>query len=377
MSGNMAKPSKSRWRSLFTSLVLLAASLLVAALFAEVVLRLALKDRINLFPRFHDAVTYGEFTIRRYRPGLSFWHTSVDGRWHFTINNRGFRDLDDYEYEKPDGIVRILVLGDSHTSGYEVRQDHSYSEVLEEMLSSRGIPAETINSGVSGFSTAEELVFLENEGIRYSPDFVVVGFYANDFEDNIKAGIFGLEGGGLRVQKKVHTPGIRIHKLVTDVGLLRWLSQHSYFYSFGFNTAYEVAKMLLLSKARAEAEREVAIPTTEQVGGYSRELTVALLRRMYDFCKANGAQLLIVDIPQVSPRGKPIFSSVPEALREDFESYSDAFLHSSEVFAEFANDPSQIHVPHGHQHISESAHAAIARSSANAISQVLDHARVD
>jgi lysophospholipase L1-like esterase len=374
MPGKMGGPVKGRWRSRVASLLVLGTSLLIAALLGEGVLRLTIKDRINLFPRFHDAVTYGDFTIRRYRPGLSFWHTSIDGRWHFTINNRGFRDSADYEYEKPEGTLRILALGDSHTSGYEVRQDYSYPEVLEQVLSSHGISAQTINSGISGFSTAEQLVFLENEGIKYSPDFVIVGFYANDFEDNIKANIFRLEEGKLRVLNTVHTPGIRIHNLVTEASLLRWLSQHSYLYSFAFNTAYEVAKIVLLSRARAEAETEVAIATTDRVGSYEQELGVALLQRMYNFCKVNGAQLLIVDIPQVSPPGKPIISSVPESLRREFESSSDAFLHGSEVFIEFANDPGRIHVPHGHQHISELAHAAIARSSANVIVQALDRA---
>lgn len=240
------------------------------------------------------------------------------------------------------------------------------------MLSSHGISAQTINSGISGFSTAEQPVFLENEGIRYSPDFVIVGFYANDFEDNIKANIFRLEEGKLRVLKTVHTPGIRIHNLVTEATLLRWLSQHSYLYSFAFNTAYEVAKLLLLTRARAEAETEVAIATTDRVGSYEQELMVALLQRMYNFCKANGARLLIVDIPQVTPPGKAVLSSVPESLRREFESPSDAFLHSSEVFVEFANDPGRIHIPHGHQHISEPAHAAIASSSANVIVETLE-----
>jgi hypothetical protein len=333
-----------------------------------------MKDRIVLFPRFHDAVTYADFTIRRYRPELSFWHTSVDGRWHFTINNKGFRDSDDYEYAKPEGTVRILALGDSHTSGYEVRQEYSYPEVLEQMLSARGISSQVINAGISGFSTAEELVFLENEGIKYLPDFVVLGFYANDFEDNVKAGIFHLQEGELRVANTVHTPGIRIHKLITDVGLLRWLSQHSYFYSFGFNTAYEIAKQLLLSKARAKAETEVAIPTTEKVGNYEQELMLALLERMYAFCKAHDARLIIVDIPRVTPSGTPVLSSVPDSLRSDFESFSDALLHSSEVMTAFADDAAQIHVPHGHQHISEPAHAAIARSSADVILQTLQPA---
>src|SRR5438874_1371459 len=97
----------------------------------------------------------------------------------------------------PTGTLRVLSLGDSHTQGYEVRQEATFSAVLERYLRSHGVRAEVLNAGVSGYSTAEELAFLENEGYRYQPDVVVVAFYANDFEDNLKADLFGLDKGRL------------------------------------------------------------------------------------------------------------------------------------------------------------------------------------
>ena len=39
-----------------------------------------------------------------------------------------------YAGEKPDGGFRVLSLGDSHTVGFEVRQEHTFSEVLERFL---------------------------------------------------------------------------------------------------------------------------------------------------------------------------------------------------------------------------------------------------
>ena len=200
----------NRGRSRLVGLLVVGVSFLIAALIAEVTLRLVMKERINLFPRFHDAVTYGDFTIRRYRPGISFWHTSIDGQWHFKINNKGFRDSEDYYYEKPSKVIRVLVLGDSHTTGYEVRQEFSYPELIESSLKSYAIEAQALNTGISGFGTAEQLVFLENEGIKYEPDFVVVGFYGNDFENNVTTSLFRLENGVLTVGRTAHTPGIRI-----------------------------------------------------------------------------------------------------------------------------------------------------------------------
>jgi lysophospholipase L1-like esterase len=339
----------------------------VATLLGEGVLRITMKEHINLFPRFHDSVTYGEFTIRRYRPEIEFWHTSTDGRWRFEINNMGFRDSDDYQYEKQEGVVRILALGDSHTSGYEVRQEFSFPELIEKILRQQNVKAESLNAGISGFSTAEQLVYLENEGIKYDPDFVIVGVYANDFEDNIKAGLFGLENGALSVRKRTHTPGIRVHQIVGGLGILRWLSQHSYLYSFGFNTAYELAKKMLLSKEQAKMQTEVAVATMEIVENYEEDLMRALISRMLKFCKSNGTILIFVDIPRVARPDQPIRSSIPESMFNDFQSSSDFFLYSPEVLSEFADRPSELHVPHGHRHISEAAHAAIAQ----AVSEVI------
>ena len=59
--------------------------------------------------------------------------------------------------------------------------------------------AEVLNTGVSGFSTAEELAYLENEGLRYSPDVIVVGFFANDYSDNARADLYRLVDGNLIV----------------------------------------------------------------------------------------------------------------------------------------------------------------------------------
>ena len=47
-----------------------------------------------------------------------------------------------------------------------------------------------------------------------------------------------------------HLPGMRIQNVLNDHSILQWLSQNSYLYSFAFNTAYEAAKRLLLSRKR-------------------------------------------------------------------------------------------------------------------------------
>ena len=61
-------------------------------------------------------------------------------------------------------------------------------------------------------------MFLEEEGFKYHPDVVVLGFFANDFEDNLKAGLFELDGQGRLVKlKHQHIPGVRIQNFIYEI----------------------------------------------------------------------------------------------------------------------------------------------------------------
>ena len=115
-------------------------------------------------------------------------------------------------------------------------------------------------SAMTGCSTAEELVYLENEGINYKPDFVVLSFFANDFQDNIKANLFKLnDNGNLIIQKKEHIPGVKIQNIIYSFPLVKWLGENSYFYSLLFNKTWVFFKTRL-SKRAYDRVIEYAIP---------------------------------------------------------------------------------------------------------------------
>ena len=325
------------------------------ALVGEVIVRVALKDgeRSVLYPRYQTDYHYGPYTLRGIRPHSDFWHTSVDGSWEFVTNNRGFRDTRDFPYAKPAGTLRVLALGDSHTQGYEVRQDATFSAVLERYLRSNGVRAEVLNSGVSGFSTAEELAFLENEGYRYQPDVVVLAFYANDFEDNLKADLFGLDQGRLVERKHEHLPGVRIQNVIYSVPALRWLSENSYFYSLLLNNVWEYFKANLARRAHAT---EYAI-ATESASNYEMDLALALIERMQRFCRSHGMRLIVVDIPG-KQKAYRFADSLPPAAQRALQTQQIEYVSSHALFADYEGAV-PLHVPHGHEHISELTHAAI------------------
>lgn len=335
-------------RRVLASAALAAASIALALALGEVAVRLVLKEQTVMFPRYHTDYRYGEYTLRGIRANAEFWHTSTDGRWKFVTNSKGLRDAREFAYAKPAGTLRVLALGDSHTQGYEVRQEATFSAVLERYLAAREVRAEVLNAGVSGFSTAEALAYLESEGHRYQPDVVVLGFFANDYEDNLKAGLFGLEGGKLVARKREHVPGVRIQNTIYAVPGVTWLSENSYFYSVLFNTVWLYTKNLTAAHAKEQAV-DYAVATKQQ-SKYDVELAAALVERMQRFCESKGIRFIVVDIPRAVARYR-FDSSI--SLSKDFE-----YIGSRELLEQFGG-AAEVHLPHGHNHISEFTHALI------------------
>jgi lysophospholipase L1-like esterase len=344
-------------KRLLGNLALVLGSLAVAFVLGEVVVRALYAEKSVLFPRYHTGYEYGKYTLRGIRPNAEFTHTSVDGQWTFVTNSRGFRNTREFAYDKPRGTFRLLSLGDSHTQGYEVRQALTYTAVAERMLNARGVKAEGINAGVSGYSTAEALAFLESEGVRYRPDVVVLGFYANDFEDNLKAGLFALKDGLLVEKKHAHVPGVKIQDAIYSLPPVRWLSENSYFYSLLFNAVWEHFKALAARAARQEVATELAIPKSGERSPAEVELATALVLRMHEVCKANGIRLIVADIP-ARPGEHRFAPSLPEAMAARLKTAGVELIEAQALFAPFQH-AAELHVPNGHQHISEFTHTLI------------------
>lgn len=94
-------------------------------------------------------------------------------------NSRGLRDSEK-GFAKPHGTRRIVVLGDSFMWGFGVDNEETFSTILQELIPD----TQTINLGVSGYSTVQELVRLQMEGLRYMPDLTMLAFVWNDLRDN-------------------------------------------------------------------------------------------------------------------------------------------------------------------------------------------------
>jgi len=115
-------------------------------------------------------------------PGAEGPLVAYEYHTHVTINSQGLRD-DEVPYQKPPEEYRILALGDSFTVELEVEKEQVWTEVLEELLNTERA-AQVINAGTRGYGSDQEYLFLREEGLKYSPDLVLVAFFVNDVLSN-------------------------------------------------------------------------------------------------------------------------------------------------------------------------------------------------
>jgi hypothetical protein len=305
-------------------------------------------------------VQYGDFKIRKIISDLEFTHKSIDGDFEFYTNNKGFRNKKDITYDKVPEVIRVFCVGDSHTQGMEVNQHETFSAVCEKTLNDNGIPAEVFNAGVSGFSTAEALILVENELIKYNPEAIVLGFFENDFIDNIKCGIFGLDETGLTQLKSEHLPGVDMQNIIYRYKLFHFLGENSYLYAFTFNSIWDFYKNQLEQSNTQTIVTEYAVKT-EKIDKYQMQLATKLLERLNQVCEENEIKFIVVDIPNIHMQ-----SSIPREMLPVFKSNSDTLYYYEDLRHEYMQ-MDLIHVPHGNRHISAEAHNLIGKKIADYI----------
>ncbi len=178
----------SRLRALAVNLGLMVASLALLALASEGLARLLEARRIRA-----DERAARESPMVRYDPVLGW--TKVPGSVRhirrpeidveIRINSLGLRGPE-RGYERPAGVRRVLLLGDSFTEGYYANDADTVRGVLEERLNARGCGRwEAINGGTISYSTDHEYVFYKTEGRRYGAEQVILLFYYNDLYFNL------------------------------------------------------------------------------------------------------------------------------------------------------------------------------------------------
>ncbi len=98
------------------------------------------------------------------------------------FNGDGLRDRT-RPHEKPEGVRRVAVLGDSVTLGAEIRPDQAYPQLLEARLRASGRPLEVMNVALWGWSTRQERLAWRRIARTYRPDAAILAVCLNDIPE--------------------------------------------------------------------------------------------------------------------------------------------------------------------------------------------------
>jgi hypothetical protein len=108
-----------------------------------------------------------------YSAGLMWLAYAPDG---FMVTEKGGAP---YSREKPDGVFRIILIGDSALAGFGAPPTESVAAHMQEQLSRRrdeaghGPRFQVINAGVGKYNSAQQYLYLASELVYYQPDIVV------------------------------------------------------------------------------------------------------------------------------------------------------------------------------------------------------------
>lgn len=167
------KPPR-RWVRLLT----LGVSLCVGLGIAELGFRLGWVKRLTIgagieHPHFHH----------RLQPQTTYHYASDEFDVSIDTNRFGLRGADPV-IPKPEGVVRILMLGDSYTFGFPVRDKETFCARIESALRAEGHPVEVINGGVSGYSPTLHYISLRDEFLLFEPDLVLLWYDLGDLQED-------------------------------------------------------------------------------------------------------------------------------------------------------------------------------------------------
>jgi lysophospholipase L1-like esterase len=169
------------------NVILLAVAILLGCIAMEVALRVIFAHSLDF------SMEMWKYAVQLKRPvanpQLSFAHAPNRSAFLMgvpvSINSEGLRDRE-FSLDKPPDVYRIMMLGDSTTFGWGVKQDDTAAKFLERKLNA-DLPTgynrvEVMNTGVGNYDTVQEATYYETIGWEYHPDLVVLVFFINDPE---------------------------------------------------------------------------------------------------------------------------------------------------------------------------------------------------
>lgn len=264
---------------------------------------------------------------------------------------------------KPDGVRRILILGDSIAFGHGVAYEDTFAHKLEVLLNDGGRgSSEVIDAGLPAFNTLQEVTYFREQGIRLNPDVAVLSLYWNDVSS--KAGVTADARGRLIDDATPSNPGWFSQWKETEPGYwVRNLLKRSSFLYFvvdrmrylrddsGRSTPKQAAMQMSVLTGKAHPAVSAGWEEIE------RQLAI-----LVDVCRARGIRLVvaILPMPQLLEGRYPSAQYPAEAMRMCGK-YRLQCVDMHPAFAREFKGHGSLFIPYDGDHPNERGHLVIAR----------------
>src|SRR5438067_1573438 len=258
-------------------------------------------------PELHQLDPQLGWSLRAHKRGA---YQGEDGRTQVITNGAGFRDRE-HQLDKPDPVYRIAVLGDDYSEAASVALQDTWWWRLEPKLQycdfQPGRLVEVLNFGVAGYGTAQELVLLQKTVMRYAPDLVVLQFSnRDDVIDNSFAltpyklrPFYSLDPHGVpRIDESFAGSATFERRMQTRYRLIAEIADHTR----AFQLARDLARETFIAPAHAE-EAPLGAPA-DALHEDAWRVTEALIARIADHARRNGAETAVVAVPHVRQLGE-------------------------------------------------------------------------
>jgi hypothetical protein len=240
-------------------------------------------------------------------PNAEFTYTRQEYSTTVRYNSFGLRDYE-HSLQKPPGVFRIAILGDSYMEGLQVPLDSVFSKVLERTLRDRGYDCETLNFGVSGYGPDQELVLLKKFAFKFDPDLVLLSFSKNDVGNVLISEICSLNPKGELEITPIETPlGSRIRAwlwgnshlfvfLNVRLPRLTTLGMHKRVVRKEYDLGMNQGLRDILNSHQDLDNRLVPLYAKEEDPRLApaKRLTEAIIREIYKECQKRGIKFMLL-----------------------------------------------------------------------------------
>lgn len=186
------------------------------------------------------------------------------------LNNEGMRDYN-FTMEKVNNTFRVVAVGDSFAYGAGVRNvNDTFLKIFERMLNNESkneYKYEIYNFAVPGAYITSEIDILNEKGLKYKPDLILIGYNLNDF---------------INVD-----PSIKDYKSIIGIPFIGfWLRNYLYSYYFmesRFNKILEIIKIKqnyessLLGNLYSQENKEYHTEKISEIAKIAKENNVSVV----------------------------------------------------------------------------------------------------